>query len=73
MSTEFERRPPYQQRVIEELREVKEKLRKLEDFIFADRYLTLDKGEQQRLHWQRQIMLMYEDVLTLRIDSFPPP
>lgn len=63
---------PYQQRVVEELKELKSKRDKLALFIGgAVAYTSLPQNEQTRLRRQLDIMLDYEGVLEERIDHFP--
>jgi hypothetical protein len=61
----------YQQRVIEEMEELRKKLNKLELFIANNAiFPTLPADEQERLTRQGRIMDMYLEVLTQRIENF---
>lgn len=67
--TEIER-PPHQQRVIQELRDLNDKIEKLTAFFDNPIFATLDPAEQDRL--QRQIVHMraYAMILVERIAAF---
>ena len=62
---------PYQQRVIDEHKELQERRQKLAPFIGSDKYRSLPNDEQNRLRRQHSIMVAYEDVLEERIAHFP--
>ena len=63
---------PHQERVVNELNELKEKREKLGAFIAASPVFTsLPIDEQSRLRRQFDIMISYEGVLQERIDYFP--
>jgi hypothetical protein len=61
---------PFQQRVIDEKRELDEKLSKLISFIKADTFQELDSINQSLLRRQAGIMQDYSDTLELRIKKF---
>jgi hypothetical protein len=61
---------PYQQRVVDEKRELAEKYRKLHEFIAGETFRSLPIEEQDRLNRQQLIMLQYNDVLGERIAAF---
>lgn len=66
--------PPYQQRVVEEKRELDEKLEKLRDFIFHNAvFRTLPPRERQLLVRQQTAMATYSRVLRERIETFETP
>jgi hypothetical protein len=60
----------YQDRVVEEKRELDEKLAKLIAFIAVERFGVLSMREQVRMYHQRDIMEDYSKVLGDRIDAF---
>lgn len=61
----------YQDRVVEEKRELDEKIEKLTAFIFkGSAYKTLPEDEQNRLNRQHAIMTGYSQVLGERIANF---
>lgn len=61
----------FQQRVIDEERELDERTEKLHVFIEdSPLFVKLDKAEQSRLRNQRYIMRVYRDILRERITSF---
>lgn len=62
---------PHQQRVVEELKELTEKLGRLSGFLAGGVFVGLPADEQRRLRRQLHIMQMYEDVLQERIEHFP--
>jgi len=62
----------YQERVVEEKKELDEKLDRLTKFIFTgDVYGTLPEDEQGRLNRQHAFMTGYSTVLGERIAAFP--
>ena len=67
----FEEYEPFQQRVIDELKDLETKIFNLSNFIktefFTDR---LDSEEQQRLKQQLIVMQTYESILIQRINNF---
>lgn len=62
--------PNWQQRVIEEQRELGARLERLLAFFPTDRYHDLHLAEQQRLSRQLRIMTEYREVLVERIAAF---
>lgn len=60
----------HQQRVVEEKRQVTERLEKLEAFLDSEIYAKLPHQEQTRLSRQLLIMQLYEQVLAERISAF---
>tara|TARA_R100001086_G_scaffold166609_1_gene90371 strand:+ start:448 stop:651 length:204 start_codon:yes stop_codon:yes gene_type:complete len=63
----------YQQRVVDEKRELDEKATKLSNFIgTSDTFVTIDPEEQERLKEQCEIMWQYSDILGKRIEAFTP-
>lgn len=71
MDTEIQPVPDYQIRVKEELRELQEKINKLETFIRADmRYLELPPIDRGLLRAQHSNMVAYASVLTIRINRW---
>lgn len=61
---------PYQQRVVEEKRELDAKIDKLIPFIASSMYLKLDMAEQLRMKSQLEYMTAYSNVLGERIAAF---
>lgn len=61
---------PHQQRVIEESRELSDKLSKLFDMIQSPTFKTLPEAERVRLLCQAQFMSGYASVLEQRITAF---
>lgn len=63
--------PPHQQRVLDEKRELDERLSKLDAFILDNPlYLQLPADEQDRLSRQSKAMAAYSDILGERIACF---
>jgi hypothetical protein len=63
--------PPHQQRVINELFELEEKLNNLRTFIQSNPiFNTLDATEQGRLIQQSEVMAKYSQILDERINAF---
>ncbi len=62
--------PPHQQRVIDEKRELDEKLTKLEAFFGTPIFADLDEGEKSRLERQEEAMVSYSRILGERIAVF---
>lgn len=62
--------PPHQQRVIDEEKELRDKLEKLTAFFNNPIYTSLDKEEQKRLSRQAQYMDQYLHTLVERIENF---
>jgi hypothetical protein len=62
---------PYQERVVQEAKELRENSDKLFIFINSnDKYKLLDKGEQNRLTQQLMTMQHYLTILIERIENF---
>jgi len=61
---------PHQQRVIDELRELTEKVVKLGAFFGTTTFLGLPDAEKVRLRAQAAFMAGYQDMLRLRIEAF---
>lgn len=64
---------PFQQRVVDELRELSDKRDKLQAFIAGASNGVFEKlpaNEQERMRRQKDIMVQYENVLKERIDNF---
>jgi hypothetical protein len=61
----------HQQRVVDELTSLYEKLDKLDAFIGTDVFNKLHKAEQRRLSRQSMLMSLYVDVLCERVQAFP--
>lgn len=61
---------PYQQRVIDEKKELDEKLLKLFNFFSTDAFNKLDSAEKGRLRIQHSIMMAYSEILGQRIANF---
>lgn len=63
--------PPHQQRVLDEKRELDERLSKLDAFILDNPlYLQLSTAEQDRLSRQSKAMAVYSGILDERIAKF---
>lgn len=61
----------YQQRVIDEKKELDEKAKKLSDFIgLSSEFENIPPDEQERLREQNEIMWQYSEILGQRIDAF---
>jgi hypothetical protein len=63
---------PHQQRVIDEKRDLDEKLAKLEAVFDTPIFAGLEPAEQQRLHDQAVAMHEYANILADRVDAFAP-
>ncbi len=61
---------PYQERVVNEMKELDEKRVKLELFTGSEIFPTLPKAEQERLKLQIVTMTLYSMILGQRIDAF---
>ncbi len=59
--------PPHQQRVIDEKRELDERLAKLRTFLQGTIFMMLDDGEKDCLVCQESTMEMYSDLLGERL------
>lgn len=63
---------PFQSRVVEEKRDLDEKIAKLETFIQEGTYQSLPSDERGRLAYQLSVMNEYSNVLAERINAFGP-
>lgn len=63
---------PHQQRVVDEHKELTEKLNKLRDFLKSDFYkgANIANSEKQLLSVQADAMGMYSNILAARIELF---
>ena len=63
---------PHQQRVIEEKRELDEKLQKLTLFISSEKFCEIVRSEEERgrLVCQEEAMKYYSEILGERIEAF---
>lgn len=64
---------PFQERVVNEHRDLADKLYRLDNFLLTDTFKALPQDEQFRLCEQRECMRRYSDVLQARIAQFPLP
>ena len=61
----------YQKRVIQEQKELEDKIYKLQEFIISDKFDNIkDKDEKNRLIKQSDIMMKYNKILNERIANF---
>jgi len=60
----------YQQRVVDEERELREKLKKLEAFVASDVFAGMAREDQSLLRKQHGYMANYLDILERRIVRF---
>ncbi len=60
----------FQERVINELEELNEKLSKLSDFLQTEFYDSLPQIEQDMLLMQKNVMTVYANILASRISRF---
>lgn len=63
---------PYQRRVIDEKKELDNKIEALAEFIHGEVFSTVNAPEQRRLRSQLTIMRTFSAVLGDRIAAFPP-
>ena len=63
--------PAHQQRVVDEAKELADKIDKLAGFLITPTYQRLDDAEQTRLSNQVDVMRLYHTILEQRIESFP--
>lgn len=63
-------KPDYQQRVIDEASELAQKIDKLRDFLYSDKFDTVKKNDQILLFQQLGHMSAYLRVLKERMDNF---
>lgn len=61
---------PHQERVVEEKKQLDEKLDKLTEFLKTDTFKNLNEYERERLERQHEYMTGYSDVLAERIVHF---
>lgn len=63
---------PHQQRVVDEKRELDEKLQKLTAFISSEKFVSIvqDEAERERLVCQEEAMADYSAILAERIEAF---
>lgn len=61
---------PYQQRVVDERKELEDRIVKLEKFINDKRFNELSYAHQRLLSKQKLIMCDYSDILDARIQLF---
>ena len=61
---------PHQQRVVDEKRELDERLKKLSEFFSNPIFHGLPEEERSRLSRQRRAMTTYSDILGERIAAF---
>ncbi|WP_340618706.1 crAss001_48 related protein [Xenorhabdus entomophaga] len=64
---------PHQQRVIDELAELNERIEKLSVFIGGDIYNALEETDRYLLRVQRSAMYNYAEILHMRVKRFSPP
>jgi len=65
---------PYQERVVEERRELDEKISKLDKFIAGNEIFdALPPDEKYRLRDQLRVMMRYSSILGERIEKLPKP
>jgi len=60
----------YQERVVEEKKELDEKISKLSPFISSEKFLSVKEDEANRLRNQLSIMVDYSNILGERIANF---
>ena len=60
----------YQQRVIEEKKQLDKKIEKLRTFLNTETFAELDLAERGRMHSQFNVMTNYSSILGERIDAF---
>jgi hypothetical protein len=61
---------PYQQRVVDEKKDLDDKRAKLLSFFNTDLFRGLDQAEKDRLRTQHSIMGVYSEILHQRISAF---
>lgn len=61
---------PHEQRVLDEKKDLDEKISKLNEFFKKDTFAALPEEEQQYLDQQFGIMTQYSDILLKRINRF---
>lgn len=60
----------YQDRVIVEKKELDEKIKKLSNFIFSDKFDEVSERERPLIRNQFYVMLSYSETLVKRIEIF---
>ena len=60
----------YQNRVVEEQSELLQKIYKLDNFINNDNFRYLDKDDRDLLSIQRDVMVVYANILQRRINNW---
>lgn len=63
---------PHQVRVVEEKKELDEKISMLSAFLYTAIFESLDESEKARLRLQHSVMELYSDILRQRIAAFVP-
>lgn len=63
---------PHQQRVVDELKDLEDKIRKLTDFILSDKFTAIvpNQDERDRMIIQNAQMNAYANTLLERINNF---
>jgi hypothetical protein len=61
---------PHQQRVVEEKKELDDKLFRLRLFLASEKIVSVPQVELERLHRQLDAMQEYSNILSERIDAF---
>ena len=61
---------PHQVRVLGELVQLEDRLKKLETFLSSDKFLSLDPEEQQLLKMQADDMVQYLAILNTRVEKW---
>lgn len=61
---------PWQQRVLDELAQLTERLDKLATYLQSDSYSQLSEEDQRLLSDQAEVMVAYQAILQARIDSW---
>lgn len=67
---DYQQMQPFQQRVADEMRELRSKLDKLNQFVQTEMFNQLPEAEKARLQKQRGLMDEYANVLSERIENF---
>ena len=60
----------YQERVVEEKKELDGKITKLAAFVFSEKFASVVKDEQKRMQQQLYVMMDYSRCLQERIAAF---
>ena len=60
----------YQERVIEEKKELDSKIERLTTFIKSEKFDKLPEDEQKRMRWQAVTMELYSAALADRVENF---